>query len=313
MQPVASEELGNGITCIDAGYIKPGLASFYLMQEGQECAVIETGTVHSVAALDAFFAQHDVQPTQVRYVIPTHVHLDHAGGAGLMMQRCPEARCLVHPRGARHLVDPTKLVAGTRAVYGDARFEQLYGEIVPVPAERIDETPDGHTVFLGDRKLELRHTPGHADHHYCVWDERSRGWFTGDVFGISYHWFRTPGGDYAMPSTTPTQFRPDALQESLALLDAFDPARMFLTHYGELSYSRDQMKLLQEQLDVYLDIADEARGDPVVIEERIVEYSLALVQAMNPERDVEQMRDSFRHDAHLNAQGLAVWYARSAE
>lgn len=312
MQPVASEELGFGITCIDAGYIKPGLACFYLIREGDEFAVIETGTVHSVPALEALLAERDIQPAQVRYVIPTHVHLDHAGGAGLMMQRFPEARCLVHPRGARHLIDPEKLVAGSRAVYGQVRFDQLYGEVIPVAAERIDEAADGHKVVLGNRTLVLRHTPGHADHHYCVWDEHSRGWFTGDVFGISYGWFRTSGGDYAMPSTTPTQFRPDALRESLMLLDDTDPARVYLTHYGELAYRRDHTQLLLRQIDAYLEIAVESSGDAAAIEERIVEHSLSLVQAMNPGRDVAHMREGFRHDAHLNAQGLAVWFARRA-
>lgn len=312
MQPADSEESGFGITCIDAGYIEPGTACFYLLQEGDECAVIETGTVHSVPVLEKCLARRNIAPEQVRYVIPTHVHLDHAGGAGLMMQRFPEARCLVHPRGARHLVDPSKLVAGSRAVYGEARFDQLYGEIVPVAAERIDEAADGHAITLGDRTLVLRHTPGHADHHYCVWDERSGGWFTGDVFGISYAGFRTPGGDYVMPSTTPTQFRPDALRESLALLDGVNPARMFLTHYGELAYSCDDTALLLRQIDAYLDIARDARGDAAAIEERIVDYSLSLVRDMNPGEDSDHLRDGFRHDAHLNAQGLAVWYARSA-
>jgi glyoxylase-like metal-dependent hydrolase (beta-lactamase superfamily II) len=311
MQPVATEGLGFGITCIDAGYIKPGLACFYLMQEGDEYAVIETGTVHSVAALDAFLARHAILAEQIRYVIPTHVHLDHAGGAGLMMRRFPEARCLVHPRGAPHLIDPEKLVAGSKAVYGEARFDQLYGQIIPVDPQRIDETPDGHKVALGGRTLVLRHTPGHADHHYCVWDERSRGWFTGDVFGISYKWFRTPGGDYAMPSTTPTQFRPDALRESLALLAEVDPVRMYLTHYGELPYTRDQMQLLLQQLDAYQDITRDTVGVAAAIEERIVEHSMTLVRAMNPGKDVDNLRESFRHDAHLNAQGLAVWHARS--
>ncbi len=125
MQASASEDLGFGITRIDAGYIKPGLACFYLLQENDELAIIETGTVHSVRALDEVLEAKGLEPSQVRYVIPTHVHLDHAGGAGLMMQRFPQAQCLVHPRGARHLVDPVKLVAGSRAVYGARECNQV--------------------------------------------------------------------------------------------------------------------------------------------------------------------------------------------
>ncbi len=312
MQPAESEDLGFGITRIDARYMRPGVACFYLLQEGDELAVIETGTVHSVAALEEVLAAASLEPAQVRYVIPTHVHLDHAGGAGLMMQRFPEAQCLVHPRGARHLVDPGKLVAGSRAVYGDRQFAALYGDVVPIAAERVLEVPDDHRAYLGSRELVLRHTPGHADHHFCVWDGRSRGWFTGDVFGISYAGFRTQGGDYAMPSTTPTQFRPAALRESLCLLDQYDPAHIYLTHYGLLAYSPSLRDGLLRQLDAYLEIAAKAQGEAAAIEEAIMDHSLALVAAMNPGQKMDSMREEFRHDAHLNAQGLAVWHARQA-
>lgn len=312
MRRPITEELGFGITCIDANYMKPGVACFYLLQDGDECAVIETGTVHSVTALEDELNRRGIDVDQVRYVIPTHVHLDHAGGAGLMMQRFPAARCLAHPRGARHLVEPDKLVAGSRAVYGDERFEQLYGDIVPVAATRVDEVADGHCVTLGRRSLVLRHTPGHADHHLCIWDARSRGWFTGDVFGISYPWFRTPGGDYVMPSTTPSQFRPEALRESLALLSTAKPARVFLTHYGELPFTDDLVALLLRQIDVYLDIARACQGNVALIEEHIVAHSGSVVARMNPGEATGHLSDTFRHDAQLNAQGLSMWFARQA-
>lgn len=311
MQPADTEELGSGITCIDAHYIRPGLACFYLLREGDEYAVIETGTVHSVPVLETVLAQRAIEPAQVRYIIPTHVHLDHAGGAGAMMRLFPEARCLAHPRGARHLVEPGKLVAGSRAVYGDERYARLYGEVVPVDADRLDEADDGHIVALGERRLVLRHTPGHADHHFCVWDERSRGWFTGDVFGISYSWFRTPGGDFAMPSTTPSQFRPEALRESLALLHAYDPAVMYLTHYSALPYSGELRELLVGQIDAYLDITRESGGDAEAVEAKIVDHSLALVRRLNPGQSMDALRAEFIHDAHLNAQGLELWHARN--
>ena len=159
METPLTAELGYGITRIDAQYLKPGVVSFYLLQSGAECAVIETGTVHSVPTLERLLADKGIAPSQVRYIIPTHVHLDHAGGAGLMMQRFPQAKLLVHPRGARHLVDPGKLVAASRQVYGDELFAQLYGEIPPVPASRVVEMADGESVSLAGRELLFRHTP----------------------------------------------------------------------------------------------------------------------------------------------------------
>ena len=209
------KELEYGIRCIDAGYVTNGLACFYLVEQDGEYALVETGTTHSLKPLLKWMAAEGIKPEQISYVIPTHVHLDHAGGAGAMMQAFPEATLLVHPRGARHLIDPAKLIAGSIAVYGEALFADLYGDIVPVATERVVEVQDGDTFAVGGRELLFRHTPGHADHHFCVWDEHSRGWFTGDMFGICYKEFRMPGGNFCMLSTTPTQFRPDAMRESL--------------------------------------------------------------------------------------------------
>lgn len=169
--------LGFGITCIDAEYIQQGTACFYLMQEGDECAVLETGTCHSVPALEQLLLDRGIDSEQVRYVIPTHVHLDHAGGAGAMMAAFPLAKLLIHPRGARHLVDPKRLIAGATQVYGPDLFRQLYGDIRPVDPARIVQMGDGEKISLCGRTLEFRHTRGHAEHHFCVWDEVSRGWF----------------------------------------------------------------------------------------------------------------------------------------
>ncbi|TDG12083.1 MBL fold metallo-hydrolase [Seongchinamella unica] len=310
MEPPVTESLGFGITRIDAGYIEPGTASFYLLQAGTECAVIDTGTVHGLPPLLRLLQDREISPGRVRYVIPTHVHLDHAGGAGLMMQHFPEAKLVVHPRGARHLIDPQKLVSASRQVFGEARFDRLYGDIVPVPEGRVIAAEDGHPLDLGGRELVLRHTPGHADHHLCVWDKVSRGWFSGDVFGLSYQWFRTARADYCMPTTTPSQFRPEALKKSIDLLAAASPERIFLTHYSELAYSDRLRQSLQEQIDHYVVLAAEHGGQVPQLEEAIIDYSLECFSALNPGMEVAELRERFRHDAQLNAQGLAYWHNR---
>ena len=178
--------LAHGIYCVDALYVKPDVASIYLLREGDEVAIIETGTSHSLDNLLAVMAELGIDDNQVRYVIPTHVHLDHAGGASAMMSRFSQANLIIHPRGARHMIDPQVLIAGTVAVYGQEKFDRLYGNIEPISEDRIIVADDLQRHLLGSRELLFIDTPGHAYHHFCIYDEASRGIFTGDTFGISY-------------------------------------------------------------------------------------------------------------------------------
>ena len=157
------------------------------------------------------------------WVLTTHVHLDHAGGAGALMQALPNARCAVHPRGARHLAEPSKLIAGSIAVYGEERFRELYGEIVPIDEARMLVPEDGERIRLGSRSLELIHTPGHALHHYCVVDREHDRIFSGDTFGLSYRDFDVDGREFILPTTTPVHFDPEALCHSVDRLMAYRP------------------------------------------------------------------------------------------
>lgn len=302
--------LGHGITCIDANYIRHGLACLYLMEQDGECAIIETGTAHSVANLRQVMEACGLVPEQVRYIIPTHVHLDHAGGAGALMDLFPQAQLIIHPRGAQHMADPERLIASAQSVYGKQRFRQLYGQILPVAEQRILSVNDGQKMDLGTRQLEFRHTRGHANHHFCVWDEASRGWFSGDMFGVSYPWFRFDAGDFLVPTTTPTQFDPDAYLTSVELLGSYHPERIYLTHYGELGYSSEVAALLLKQVAYYRHIAPAHAGDRVALERSICEYSLQLLQSFDPEAPMEQLRELLDFDMNLNAQGLDVWLQR---
>jgi len=312
MTAAVYQELESGITCIDANYVRHGLACFYLVEQGGEYAVIETGTSRSVPRLRKLLRDRGIAPEQVRYVIPTHVHLDHAGGAGSMMSVFPEALLLVHPRGARHMIDPERLVGSAMDVYGEALFRELYGDIQPVEAHRVRQMEDGETISLAGRRLEFRHTRGHAEHHFCVWDEASRGWFSGDMFGVSYPWCRLPGGDFVLPSTTPSQFDPGAFEDSLDLLGSYLPRRMYLTHYGELSYSAGQADLLREQIRGYCELAGRRARDPAGLEEQLGRYTVELLRRLDPRGDERAWRDALAFDMQLNAQGLRVWLDRAA-
>jgi glyoxylase-like metal-dependent hydrolase (beta-lactamase superfamily II) len=301
-----------GITCVDAAYVRHGMACFYLLEEDGECAVLETGTSHSVAVLQAHLLDRGIAPEQVRYVIPTHVHLDHAGGAGAMMAAFPTAQLLVHPRGARHMADPTRLVAAAMEVYGADLFRTLYGDVEPVDLRRIREIPDGGRVSLAGRQLEFRHTRGHAEHHFCVWDQASRGWFSGDMFGVSYPWCRFPAGDFVLPSTTPSQFDPDAYLASLELLGSYAPQRMYLTHWGELEYTSEKARLLARQIEAYRGFATGNAANAEDLQRRLSDYSLELLSQFAAGGDDDKLRDYLAFDMQLNAQGLQLWRQRVA-
>jgi glyoxylase-like metal-dependent hydrolase (beta-lactamase superfamily II) len=229
------EPLGPGLYAIDTGFIRPRYDAAYLVVSDGRAAFIDTGTNHALprhlAALDALGVAREA----VDFVMPTHVHLDHAGGAGALMRELPNATLGIHPRGERHMIDPTALYEGALAVYGADVMARDYGKLVPIPAERVRVLRDGDAVRIGSRTLVAADTPGHARHHHCYWDEASRGWFTGDTFGISLREFDIAGGGaWLGPSIVPSQFDPPALRASIARLLERDPACVYVTHYGRV-------------------------------------------------------------------------------
>ena len=305
-------DLGYGITCIDADYVEPGTACFYLLERDGEFAVIETGTSKSLELLRQCFADKGIPDQQLRYVIPTHVHLDHAGGAGTLMAHYQSAHMLVHPKGARHLIDPERLVSSSIEVYGEQSFRELYGEITPVPADRVTRMEDESVVLLGNSELEIRHTRGHADHHFCIWDALSQGWFSGDMFGVSYDSLRFNNGNFVFPATTPTQFNPDLYIESVNLLAGYQPERMYLTHYGELPYDSGVKDLLCRQIEAYRELAMLHAGDGQGMFNAVVQCTMDYLEPLQPPGGLEAFRSAFAMDTKLNAQGLEVWVQREA-
>ena len=208
------------------------------------------------------------------------------------------------------MVDPERLIASSQQVYGPARFRQLYGDVLPVERARVREIEDGEVVKLSGRALEFRHTRGHANHHFCIWDETSRGWFSGDMFGISYPWFRFTDSDFLIPATTPTQFDPQAYLASLELLGSYRPQRVYLTHYGEFAYSSESAALLGRQVARYAELALQLQDDTDVIEQALSDYSLGLLRNFDSVTAQEKLRDLLAFDMGLNAQGLQVWLQR---
>ncbi len=307
------EDLGWGITRIDSGMIRPGLAACYLLQSGEECALVETGTHHTIPIIEQLLAQRGIGFEQIRYVIPTHVHLDHAGGVGGLMQRLPRATLLVHPRGARHMIEPDKLKAGAIAVYGEEEFRKIYGDVIAVDAQRVRAMEDGARVKLGQRTLVFHDTPGHARHHFCVQDLQSNGIFTGDTFGLAYPELSTDNGPFIFPTTTPVQFDPEPLKASIKKLLALAPERMYLTHYGKVDTPQILGERLLVQVEQYVALAREvARTVPQAewesaLKTRLAKVTVTAAVAHGCQLSVEALHAALELDMRLNSQGLVVW------
>ncbi len=314
-QPAYLQPLGDGVYAIDTGFHRDEFDAAYLVVDEGRAAFIDTGTDFAVprhlAALQALGLGTDA----VDWIIPTHVHLDHAGGVGGLLAHLPRARVLVHPRGARHLVDPQQLWAGATAVYGEATMVQTYGRIVPVPADRLLESRDEMTLPLGGRTLRLIDAPGHARHHHAIWDERTRGWFTGDTFGLSYREFDGPQGAWVLPSCTPVQFEPDALASTLDRLLATDPACMYLTHYGRVQGVARLAAQFREQLVQMVALGEATPAGPdrhAQLKHGLLDIHRRSALAHGCPLPVAQIDELLALDVELNAQGMAVWLDRRA-
>jgi glyoxylase-like metal-dependent hydrolase (beta-lactamase superfamily II) len=305
-----------GITCIDTELFRPGLACCYLVQEGDEAAFIDTGTRNSVPLLLEALAVNGLSLNQVRWVMPTHVHLDHAGGAGALLQVLPEAQLLVHERGAAHMISPQKLQAGSLAVYGQARYQAAFGDLVPVPEHRVKIACDGDRVALGSREFQIIDTPGHARHHYVVWDKLSRGLFCGDSFGVSYPELNDGTQRFIFPPTTPVQFDPTAWHTTIERLLAFDAQHVYLTHFGRHNEVREFGEELHRQIDAYVEYAERMAKDSNPQSEKFAELLMLHSQNLLKLRDSKVPPDVTRRllggDMELNAQGLLHWLQRQS-
>ncbi|WP_049456597.1 MBL fold metallo-hydrolase [Stenotrophomonas maltophilia] len=301
------------IHTIDTGFQRPDFDAAYLIVENGRAAFVDCGTGLSVPAMLQALADAGLGVEAVDWLLLTHVHLDHAGGAGLLMQQLPNAKAVLHPRGAPHMIDPTRLIAGATAVYGAEEIARSYGRIEAIPETRVVVAEDGHRIDLAGRELLLLHTPGHALHHYCVWDARSRSWFTGDTFGISYRELDSAQGAFIFPTSSPVQFDPEAMKASIRRMLGYTPQAMYLTHYGRVERVQKLADDLLEQIDAMATIGHQCDGRPD--RHRCL---LAALQALYLERaqqhgcalDQAAVTAVLAMDIELNAQGLACWLDR---
>jgi len=312
--PEFVEPLGDDLFVIDTGFERPHFDAAYLVVDSGRAAFIDTGTNHAVPRLLAALQALGLSSAAVDWVIPTHVHLDHAGGAGLLMQSLPKPRLVVHPRGERHMVDPRALYAGATAVYGEAEMARSYGRPVGIDPARVVVTGDATTLTLGTRVLEFMHTPGHARHHHCIWDARSCTWFTGDTFGLSYPQLVNHNGRWITPTCAPVQFEPEPLKASVARLLERNPMAMCVTHYGRVSTAPHLKRLLLDQIDDLAAIGERQRHAAdrhhalcneltQLYRRRLSEHGFA---------DIDAAMRWLAMDVEINAQGLGSWLDRTS-
>lgn len=306
--------MNHGIHTIDTGFVRPRFDAAYLLVENGRAAFIDCGTNYAVPRMLDALSDAGLSPADVDWLILTHVHLDHAGGAGELIAQLPNARLVVHPRGARHMIDPSQLWAGASAVYGEEVMERTYGRLRPVAGERVIEAADGHIVSLSGRPLLCIDTPGHARHHLSVYDERANVCFTGDTFGLSYREFDTANGPFIVPTTSPVQFDPEALHASIRRLIALKPTAMYLTHYDRVEQVDKLADDLHAQIDAMVSVAQSAQASSTDAAQRhesmkaaLTELYLSRARAHGWHGDRAQLLEILGMDVELNAQGLGIW------
>lgn len=306
--------VADGIYTVDTGFERECFDASYLIVEGRSAAFVDVGTNYSAPRLMQTLTELQLTPHDVRYIVLTHIHLDHAGGAGEMMRLCPQAQLIVHPRGVRHMVDPSALRLGAVGVYGEQAVQAAYGTLLPIEASRITEAKEGFEFFLGQRLLKCLETAGHAKHHIAIWDAKSKGVFTGDTFGLSYREFDTAKGGYVMPTTTPIQFDPIALKESVTRIAALSPDCLFPTHFSRVNDVQRLKSLFIEQLDEMVSLATELENDShrhENLKNGLLDIYSKHLREHGCKLSIDEIGEFLKIDLELNAQGIEVWLDKS--
>jgi len=301
----------DSVITIDCNYIVPQYAAAYLIIEGDRAAFVDNNTVFAVPLIMDALAAHDLHPQQVDYAMVTHIHLDHAGGTSALLERCPNATAIVHPRGARHLVNPSRLVASAAAFYGEETFRERYGTIEPVEAERVRAVEEGETIDFGERTFTFLHTLGHARHHMCIHDSGADAVFTGDSFGLSFPIMQGGTAPFLVASSAPTDFDAVEARSSVRRIVKTGAERAYLTHFGEVTPVGEAAAQVLRSIDSMAKIMNETIAAGLTGDELIAFCEEAVRKAFADHAadcGVGLTGASWRileHEVFLNSRGIA--------
>ncbi|MBA4538072.1 MBL fold metallo-hydrolase [Bacillus aquiflavi] len=240
----------------------------YVLAE-ENLTIIETSASPSIPFIIDGLKKLNFSLSDIKYIIVTHIHLDHAGGAGLLLEQCPNATVVVHPKGARHLINPAKLIKGAKAVYGE-QFDELFHPILPIPENKILIMDDKDELHIGKEcTLTFYHTPGHAYHHFSIYHSVVNGMFTGDTAGVRYPELYKDGVELYLPSTSPNQFNPEETLESIKLYESMKLDYIFFGHYGMSATPAKVYQQIHTWLPIFLNEAEEAYQQSTLMSEQI--------------------------------------------
>jgi glyoxylase-like metal-dependent hydrolase (beta-lactamase superfamily II) len=299
-------ELGHEVFQIDtrmAGY--DGITAGYLIRSDRPC-LVETGTAPSAPVVRDALAQLGIGADDLATVVVTHIHLDHAGGAGDIAAMFPAAQIVVHQRGARHLADPSRLMASARQVYGDA-LDRFFGALAPVPADRIVALEDTGTVDLGGgRRLDSHYSPGHAKHHVGLIDSDSGDLYTGDAAGV-----HIPETGDLRPATPPPDFDLEAALASLRKFAALQPSRLLFSHFGPVTAVTQTLDRSQQEIKLWVEETRQARAAGLDLDHAVAmvrDRTRARYLALRPDADPAlAVRFERASGATSNVSGIMHW------
>ncbi len=266
------EHLADDLILIDVRYDNTPQAVGVFLLTGDPPALIETGPASTVETLLHGVRAAGVDPRSLKALAVTHIHLDHAGAAGALVRRFPHLDVYVHPLGAPHLIDPSRLLQSAGRLYGK-EMDRLFGETVAVPRERVHILEDGAQVLLGSRRLTAIDTPGHARHHHVYHDEAAGDVFTGDAAGVAL-----PGSRFVRPPTPPPEIDVPAWEVTVSRLRALRARRLLLTHFGAHTWVDELLTQLQHRLDEGVRLVQTALEDGLN-EEAIIERMRSVAVA----------------------------------
>lgn len=280
-QPGRVTDHGDGLWQIDLGFQeREGVISAYLLAQGDELALVETGPSSTLPHLLAGIRAAGFEPAAVGTILVSHIHLDHSGGAGVFVRdHAPQAVVRVHPVGAPHLIDPSRLVASATRLYTD-RMDALWGEVAPIPTERVVALADADPLQVGGRPLSALFTPGHASHHVVVWDPSRGVAFTGDVGGV-----RMAGTGFNLPPAPPPELDPEGWATSVERMRQLGARRLFLTHGGPFDDVDAHLDQILPNLADLIALAKDALlagADHAALTERIRAWAAQRIGPVDP-------------------------------